>query len=316
MRPEISVVIPLYNKKSYIVDCLNSVLQQHTLPKSIIVIDDGSTDESGDAVLKVHHPLIQLVRQKNLGVSCARNLGVTLAATPYIAFLDADDYWEDNHLCVLSEVIQKNPGKGLYSTLHKINLNGVLSSPMSPYPIGFIGAVDDFYFRFSCGLSLVNSSSACVEKEKFFLMGGFPIGVKRGEDIIVWCKLASNFGMGHASIPTAVYNRAVSDSASCGNDDSIPPALSFLKEEISKAKYEEKRSILSLYKKISFYTAAGFRERGNIVGVKKILLLSFELNQIRLSALLCILFFTPSIILSWLRKIRYSVYRVGCSVSN
>lgn len=86
--PKISVIIPLYNTEKYIGDCLDSVLSQNYPNLEIIVVDDGSTDNS---VLIAKSYKVNVIEQKNMGVSVARNTGINAATGEYIHFIDADD---------------------------------------------------------------------------------------------------------------------------------------------------------------------------------------------------------------------------------
>ncbi|MFN3301364.1 MAG: glycosyltransferase family 2 protein, partial [Sediminibacterium sp.] len=97
-KPTVSVVIPLYNKGKYIERAISSVLAQTYPPLEIIVVDDGSTDNGPERVLKFNDPRIILIRQENRGPGAARNTGLARAKGKYIAFLDADDEWLPNFL--------------------------------------------------------------------------------------------------------------------------------------------------------------------------------------------------------------------------
>ncbi len=102
MNPEVSVVIPLYNKGLYIARALNSVLAQTFQDFEVILVDDGSTDDGAEVIGGVDDPRIQLIQQENLGVSAARNRGIEAARAELVAFLDADDEWLP---CFLSKII-------------------------------------------------------------------------------------------------------------------------------------------------------------------------------------------------------------------
>lgn len=89
----VSVIIPLYNKGKYIERALSSVLAQTFPPLEIIVVDDGSTDDGTERVLKLNSSEIILIRQENRGPGAARNIGMAKAMGKYVVFLDADDEW-------------------------------------------------------------------------------------------------------------------------------------------------------------------------------------------------------------------------------
>ena len=93
-----SVVIPVYNKAPYIARTLTSVLAQNFDDYEIIVVDDGSTDDSMQKLRQVQSPKIRIIRQENQGVAVARNTGILAAQGEYIAFLDADDAWLPEYL--------------------------------------------------------------------------------------------------------------------------------------------------------------------------------------------------------------------------
>src|SRR5690554_7984530 len=107
--PKISVIIPVYNKAPYLEQCLNSVINQTYKNLEIIIIDDGSTDNSLEICEKYRKKdeRIQLISQENQGVSVARNKGIQKASGEWIYFLDADDYLElDAFGILMNETIQ------------------------------------------------------------------------------------------------------------------------------------------------------------------------------------------------------------------
>ena len=104
MKKEISIIIPTHHDASSIVKCLNSLLNQNINNYKIIVIDDGSTDDTFNIVNKfaINYPQkVKLFRQPNYGVSAARNKGLDEVTIEYVTFVDADDYVDSDYLSVL-----------------------------------------------------------------------------------------------------------------------------------------------------------------------------------------------------------------------
>jgi len=118
--PEVSVVIPLYNKAPYIARALASVITQTCQDFEVIVIDDGSTDGGAEIVRRLDDTRIRVIRQENRGVSAARNRGIESARTDFIAFLDADDEWTPTHLEALLRLRDRYPHAGAYGTAYLI----------------------------------------------------------------------------------------------------------------------------------------------------------------------------------------------------
>lgn len=108
VEPRFSVVVPCHNGRETIVEALESVLAQSTPPCEIVVVDDGSTDDSSE-IVKRRFPEVRILRQRNQGAASARNTGATAVTGSYIAFLDADDAWLTDHLEALSTVARAFP---------------------------------------------------------------------------------------------------------------------------------------------------------------------------------------------------------------
>lgn len=105
--PLISIIIPLYNKRPYVERAIQSILEQTIQQWELIVVDDGSTDDSAGIVLKIKDPRIRLYRQENKGPAAARNYGIRMASGDFITFLDADDYYYPNKLEREMEILKK-----------------------------------------------------------------------------------------------------------------------------------------------------------------------------------------------------------------
>ena len=115
-----SVVIPLYNKSEHIIHTLESVLAQTMEDFEILVIDDGSSDDSLEMAQKVASPKIRIFQQKNQGVSVARNVGIENARGEYISFLDADDVWHADYLQTIDQLTKNYPQSDIYVTAYEV----------------------------------------------------------------------------------------------------------------------------------------------------------------------------------------------------
>ena len=110
-KPLISVVIPVFNCEKYVGKCLNSVIEQTFQDFEIIIIDDGSTDNTHDLCLRyvdLHSEQIRYFRQENRGPASARNRGIRLSQGKYLSFLDADDYWDENFLEIMLKELESS----------------------------------------------------------------------------------------------------------------------------------------------------------------------------------------------------------------
>lgn len=105
----ITAIIPTFNRAHVLRRAIDSVLNQTLQASQVVVVDDGSTDETG-RICAEYTGRIEYVRQENAGASAARNLGVTLARHPWIAFLDSDDYWTGSHLERMSAAVRATSG--------------------------------------------------------------------------------------------------------------------------------------------------------------------------------------------------------------
>ncbi len=107
-HPTISIIIPVFNTERYIEAAIQSIYDQKYTPMEIIVVDDGSTDNSGDIVRNYPDIIIHKFRN-NKGAAAARNKGIRMATGTLLAFLDADDIWAHNKLSLQCHAIKSNP---------------------------------------------------------------------------------------------------------------------------------------------------------------------------------------------------------------
>lgn len=192
LKPFFSVVIPLYNKEKHIRRSIESVLNQNYKNFELIIINDGSSDNSGKIVEQYQDSRIKYFNQKNQGVSVARNTGISKSSSDFIAFLDADDEWKNDFLSKILELIKKYPENLVFSTsIFSSTKNKVLKKtnfttlPKFPWD----GEIRNLFKTIVYDYPPVTSSSVCIHKKVFITVGGFPEGIKRGEDIDTWIRI-------------------------------------------------------------------------------------------------------------------------------
>lgn len=208
----ISVVIPLYNKGEYIIRAVESVLNQSVHVDEIIVVDDGSTD--GSAELVCQFKSVRLISQVNSGVSAARNAGIAAALSSHIAFLDADDFWERSFIYNVKKLMLSYPQADVFCTNYGfIRADGLPSAASIKKVPQDSGLIDDYFLSCCLGDLPITSSSVCISKTSLSSVGGFPVGMKMGEDQVVWSKLASRYLIAFCSDICVYYDLSVNDSA-------------------------------------------------------------------------------------------------------
>ena len=196
-----SVVIPLYNKELSIRNTIQSVLDQKFTEFEIIVINDGSTDNSLQIVSQIDDPRIRIIDKPNRGVSSARNRGIKEAKFEWIAFLDGDDLWKVNHLEEVAEMMKLFPSEKVFTTSFEYsNGNKLFRHPRTSR----IFKIDN-YFKEALKESLICSITIVVNKACFDKVGNFNPKLSRGEDLDMWARLAKEYIIIKSSKVTAVY---------------------------------------------------------------------------------------------------------------
>ena len=204
----ISIIIPLYNKEASIATALRGVLAQTYQDFEVVVVDDGSTDGGAAVVETFTDPRIRLIRQENGGVSVARNRGIAEARGEHVAFLDADDEWMPEFLEEIAALIAEYPECKARATNYIFNSNGV-KSPTILRKIPFTGergVLTNYFEVASCSHPPMWTSAVCIDRDLLQEIGGFPIGVKSGEDLLVWARTAVRTQWAFSMKAMAQYN--------------------------------------------------------------------------------------------------------------
>ena len=167
-----SVVIPLFNKENYIEDTINSILSQTYKGYEIIIVNDGSTDQSLSIAKSLLHKfkLKTIISQKNKGLSAARNLGISLAKGDIVAFLDADDIWDSDFLETIAMLYQSFPIAEVYGTYYteyyskKVRFHPKVTLDKSLKSRRFV--IDNF-FDVNLGQPIINPSTLACRRSVF-----------------------------------------------------------------------------------------------------------------------------------------------------
>lgn len=205
-----SVIIPLYNKAPYVAKAIESVLGQTYRDFEVIVIDDGSTDQSLEVAKTFENKSITIISQPNSGVSTARNNGVNLAKYPYICFLDADDWWHPTFLEEMKRLITDFPDAGIYGSGYYIVKNGQERIAPIGVPQGFERGIIDYCEVYAKTLCMpLTSISVVIPKHIFDEEKGFKSQLKFGEDFDLWIRIALKHKVILVNKPLAYYNQDV-----------------------------------------------------------------------------------------------------------
>ena len=209
----ISVVIPLFNKRDTVVTAVRSVLEQHRLPREIIVVDDESSDGGADLVDSYFGRQVNTIRCSHSGVSAARNMGMRLARQPFVAFLDADDEWCPAFLTNIASLMHRYRYCKIFVTNYfKRDADSSLPNgcwKVVPDQLRQPTGIIDYFELAYKGYSPLHPSSLVVERSALLKIGGFPEGVKAGEDLITWAKLALDAMIAYRPTPSSIYNVAL-----------------------------------------------------------------------------------------------------------
>ena len=201
--PQVSVVIATYNMGQYVAEAVNSVLAQPDQDLEVIVVDDGSTDGTQEA-LKIFedNPRVRLFFQENRGQPRAKNAGWRAARGRFIAFCDADDYWLPNKLALQLPLFECNPRVGVvYSKTMTVDADGNFYPPAQRIqPKGNI--LDQLFVR-----NRVPFGTAVVRRECLEQFNGFDETIPMGIDWNLWLRVALDWEFDCVPEATYVYRR-------------------------------------------------------------------------------------------------------------
>ncbi|WP_306352831.1 glycosyltransferase family 2 protein [Flavobacterium sp. '19STA2R22 D10 B1'] len=261
--PIFSVIIPLYNKQNDIANTLLSVTQQSFVDFEIIIINDGSTDDSAAEVAKVDDPRIKYYKTVNQGISQARNEGINKATGTLIAFLDADDYWYSNHLERLYLLYTAFPSSGIFATNYTFyySPNQIITPHYEGIPAHpWQGIVADFFLS-SLDYRLAWTSALAIPKKVLDTVGTFDASISfgaAGEDTDLWTRIALQYPVAFDTEVTARYqlngsNRVSNVNTSKRSFDTLDKFLVQEQENLSLKKFLDRyRAEFALKHKLDY----------------------------------------------------------------
>jgi hypothetical protein len=207
-----SVVIATYNRANYLEGCLKVFMEPAAEGLDVVVVDDGSTDNSSILVRRLANESrgarIRLVQQSNSGVGAARNLGVAQTKAPFIFFLDDDDRWFPWTLQIAQRLIQETPNASMFLLRIASFTNEVQLESQREAALEVVSCASFFDFYVSPPIPIYGSCNVGVRRSAFCAVGGFDSDVLSGEDIDLFFRMSAQGQVLTAVAPVLVGNRA------------------------------------------------------------------------------------------------------------
>ena len=212
-----SIIVPLYNKAPYIIKAVESICQQTCQNFEVVIVNDGSTDKSLEIIESYLKSLktkdielfnkFTILNQENSGVSVARNNAIKIAKYDYLAFLDADDWWETTYLEEMFKLIQEFPNAGLWSCKYYVVKNKTKRFARIGLNSNFKKGIINYFKVYAETLEMpVWTGATIIKKSVFFEKNGFKPNLALGEDFDLWIRVALNYSVAFLNSPLSNYN--------------------------------------------------------------------------------------------------------------
>jgi glycosyltransferase involved in cell wall biosynthesis len=254
---EISIIIPAYNAQKTIQKTIESVLNQTVQDFEIIVVNDGSTDSTLDAVSQIHDPRIQVFSYPNSGAANTRNQGFEHSSGKYIAFLDADDLWANNKLELQLKALQNNPESAVaYSWTDYIDESGEFLRPGT-----HVTKNGNVYPALLVQNFLESGSNPLIRREAFAEVGGFDPSLLGGQDTDLYIRLAARYPF--IGVPVVqIFYRLSADSITSQVIRHEKQCVAVIEKAFLQApsslQYLKPQSLMGLYKYLIFRSFQGY----------------------------------------------------------
>jgi glycosyltransferase involved in cell wall biosynthesis len=214
LNPTFSVVVPAYNSSPTIAAAIESVLAQTRDDFEVIVVDDGSTDDTAARVeLYLHDQRVRLIGQPNGGQARARNTAIATASGEYVSLLDSDDLWLPQYLDLMGERLGDHPSAAVAYTdawvLDDRTRRVARKRVLSPWHPPSVPTDPADFFRALLEIGNFVFVGATIRRAVFDDVGLFRLGVEGSEDYEMWLRIAARgYGFVRVEIPLAIYRRS------------------------------------------------------------------------------------------------------------
>ena len=283
IRDLISVVIPTYNHAHFLGDAIASVLQQSYTKLEVLVVDDGSTDQSEAVAGAFTDDRLRYLRQPNRGLSGARNTGILAARGEYIALLDADDFWAPTYLARVHAALAMAQHWGAVHTgMRFVNSKG----EALPQPGVATVPADQMYERLIDG-EFFAPSAVLVRRACFREVGLFDETLRASEDWDMWLRVARHYHFGGITEP--LLNYRVHGSNMSGNPETMLHfQLLTIEKHFGKVVGEPttwSRNLQRAYGATAYFAAQGYYGRGDVAKGQAYLAKAFAANPTLLTSI-------------------------------
>lgn len=206
--PKVSVIIPTYNNSQYIVEALNSVLLQTYRDFEVIIVDDGSTDNTYKnitGIITAHPNLLKYIYQENRGLPSARNIGIKNSCGEYIALLDSDDAWLTNKLEQTINNLEENSEISMvYSDMYLVNRQGDILHKWLQTKNNFC---EGYIYNQLIKENFIIPSSVVIRRRLLDEVGYFDENITYAEDYDLWLRIAEKNKIGLVNHPLVKWRQ-------------------------------------------------------------------------------------------------------------
>lgn len=207
-EPEFTAIIPAFNEEFFVARAIDSVLSQTIRPGQIVVVDDGSTDNTAAVIKQYAADGVEHVFQENGGLASARNAGIRAARGKYVGFLDADDEWKEHLVADVKGIFERYPNLAWATAPYeKLLENGAIEYIRSVNSEMSEGCLIENYFEAQVRFHFSCSSDMFVRRDVFTRVGNFDTSISQyGEDSDMWFRIALIYPqIGYANRIGATY---------------------------------------------------------------------------------------------------------------